>query len=49
MKTAAETITVRGFFDRNTYMNVDIKDLEKTVFHGQTVDKYKVFGGLLPR
>lgn len=29
--------------DRNTYMNVDIKDLEKTVFHGQTVDKYKVF------
>ena len=29
--------------DRNTYMNVDIQDLEKTVFHGQTVDKYKVF------
>ena len=29
--------------DRGTYMNVDIKDLEKTVFHGQTVDKYKVF------
>ena len=29
--------------DRDTYMNVDIKDLEKTVFHGQTVDKYKVF------
>ena len=29
--------------DRDTYMNVDIKDLEKTVFHGQTVDKYTVF------
>ncbi|MEY8404149.1 hypothetical protein AALA54_12600 [Oscillospiraceae bacterium 44-34] len=29
--------------DRNTYMNVDIKDLKKTVFHGQTVDEYTVF------
>ena len=29
--------------DRNTYMNVDIQDLEKTVFDGQPVDKYKVF------
>lgn len=29
--------------DRDTYMNVDIKDLKKTVFHGQTVDEYTVF------
>ncbi len=29
--------------DRKTYMNVDIKDLKKTVFCGQTVDEYTVF------
>lgn len=31
--------------DRDTYMNVDIKDLKKTLFHGQTVDEYTVFSG----
>lgn len=29
--------------DREPYMNVDIKDLKKTVFHGQSVEEYTVF------
>ncbi len=36
--------------DRDTYMNVDIKDLKKTVFCGQPVEEYTVFpkGDLQP-
>lgn len=29
--------------DRDTYRNVDIKDLKKALFHGQTVDEYTLF------
>lgn len=38
-----ESTVYRLVADRDTYMNVDIKDLKKTVFHGQTVDEYTVF------
>lgn len=34
--------------NRDTYMNVDIKDLKRTVFHGQSVEEYTVFSAPLP-
>ncbi len=38
-----ESALHRLIADRDTYMTVDSKDLEKTTFHGQTVNQYVVF------
>ncbi len=38
-----EPTVYRLIADRDPYMNVDIKDLKKTVFHGQSVEEYVVF------
>lgn len=43
-----ESALHRLIADRETYMTVDSKELEKTLFHGQTVEQYVVFSDPLP-
>lgn len=44
-----QSTVYRLIADQEPYMNEDIKDLKRTVFHGQTVEEYMVFSEANPQ